>query len=147
MKKLNPAKIGKLTERQRRFVENFAKTGNASEAARLAGYKSPGVEGHRLLKNAKIACAIEAISSEVTSKNILSIEERKERLTELSESENEPAAIKAIDTLNKMDAVYIQKLDIRAQLSKTPEQIESDVIQTYRENPELWKRIKEAVER
>lgn len=62
----------KLTTRQRLFVEHYLGPagGNATEAARLAGYASPGQEGHRLLKNAEIAAAIEgrvaAVAMETT---------------------------------------------------------------------------------
>ena len=49
-----------LTPKQRRFVEAY--TGNATEAARVAGYAGDdatlGTCGHRLLKNAEISAAI-----------------------------------------------------------------------------------------
>lgn len=34
-----------LTEKQKRFIDYFIQTGNQSEAAKLAGYKSPYVQG------------------------------------------------------------------------------------------------------
>ena len=47
---------GSLTERQRRFVEEYLVTLNATAAALKAGYAESGahVEGCRLLKNPKI---------------------------------------------------------------------------------------------
>ena len=44
-----------LTEKQKRFVDFYIKTANASEAARLAGYseKNSDVTGARLLVNAR----------------------------------------------------------------------------------------------
>ena len=50
----------KLTMRQQLFVDSYlgAAGGNASEAARMAGYASPGQEGYRLLKNAEIRAII-----------------------------------------------------------------------------------------
>ena len=44
-----------LTNKRKIFIEEYLKTWNASEAARRAGYKHPGVTGCKLLKNAKIA--------------------------------------------------------------------------------------------
>lgn len=35
----------KLTEKQRRFIDYYIEKGNATEAARLAGYKQPHVQG------------------------------------------------------------------------------------------------------
>lgn len=49
-----------LTLKQERFVVAYLGEahGNASEAARIAGYAKPGQEGHRLLKNAEIAARV-----------------------------------------------------------------------------------------
>jgi len=51
----------KLTPKRLRFVEAFCgrAQGNASEAARIAGYKDPGQEGWRLLQNVGIQAAVE----------------------------------------------------------------------------------------
>ena len=45
-----------LTYKQRAFVEHYLGEArwNASEAARRAGYKHPGQQGHRLLKNVEV---------------------------------------------------------------------------------------------
>lgn len=50
----------RLTLKQRLFVEFYLgrANGNASKAAKLAGYAEPGQEGYRLLKNAQIQHAI-----------------------------------------------------------------------------------------
>lgn len=50
-----------LTEKQRRFVEEYCVDFNASGAARRAGYAESGAhtEGFRLLKNAEILRAVE----------------------------------------------------------------------------------------
>jgi phage terminase small subunit len=52
----------KLKYKERLFVSYYLgeANGNASEAARLAGYSSPPVLGHRLLKKVHIRAAIEA---------------------------------------------------------------------------------------
>lgn len=49
---------GKLTNKQRVFIETYLATWNATEAARQAGYAYPNVEGARLLVNPSIAAAV-----------------------------------------------------------------------------------------
>ena len=50
-----------LTLRRQKFVSEYVETGNATQAARLAGYaeRSAHVTGSRLLRNDKVAAAIE----------------------------------------------------------------------------------------
>lgn len=50
-----------MTEKQRRFVEAYMgdAAGNATEAARLAGYAHPNTQGPRLLVNVGIARELE----------------------------------------------------------------------------------------
>ena len=55
----------KLTLKQETFVSEYLKTGNATEAARRAGYQCKSdhafeVQGNRLLRNAEVLRAIEA---------------------------------------------------------------------------------------
>ena len=40
----------KITERQKRFIDYYIETGSPSEAARLAGYKHPQVQGNQNLE-------------------------------------------------------------------------------------------------
>jgi hypothetical protein len=53
---------GPLTYRQRLFVAAYlgAAGGNATEAARMAGYRCPKQQGHRLLTNVDIMAAVDA---------------------------------------------------------------------------------------
>ena len=52
-----------LTARQQKFIDAYRISGNASLAAKQAGYsaKSAGVEGCRLLKNAKVVSYLEKL--------------------------------------------------------------------------------------
>lgn len=52
-----PAMAG-LSDRHRTFITVYLKGGNASEAARQAGFNWPGQKGAKLLKTAKIRAAI-----------------------------------------------------------------------------------------
>ena len=51
---------GGLTEKQKRFVDFYIKTGNATEAARNAGYKHPNPVGPENLVKLGIRAAIDA---------------------------------------------------------------------------------------
>ena len=104
--------MAKLTERQRKFVLFYE--GNATEAAVKAGYsaKSAYSMGVQLLKNIKVAQALKEKHAPVEAKHIADAEERREILTNIAKGEDERTAVKAIDVLNKMDAVYIQKQEI-----------------------------------
>ena len=54
-----------LTGKRAVFVEEYLRTRNASEAARVAGYAHPGAEGYRLLKIAEIADEVSRRTSEL----------------------------------------------------------------------------------
>jgi phage terminase small subunit len=49
----------KLSYKQRRFIEAYVTSWNATEAARQAGYKHPNVQGPRMLVRVSIKAAIE----------------------------------------------------------------------------------------
>ena len=55
----------RLTLRQERFVLEYIATGNATEAARLAGYANPNMHSARMMVNDRIVKAIEARRSVV----------------------------------------------------------------------------------
>lgn len=60
-----------MTFRQKRFVEAFLgeARGNAAEAARLAGYKSPKQQGYRLRRDPAVAALIQERLDELTLSN------------------------------------------------------------------------------
>lgn len=73
----------KLTEKQRRFVDYYVETGNASEAARRAGYseKTAGWIGQENLQKPTIKAAIDARLRELEGKRIANAAEVLEFLT------------------------------------------------------------------
>ena len=64
-----------MTERQRRFVDYYIQSGNATEAARKAGYKHPDRYGHENLKKLDVQQAVHARLSELQSERIADAEE------------------------------------------------------------------------
>lgn len=73
----------KLTEKQKRFVDYYVETGNASEAARRAGYseRTCRVTGLENLTKPAIKAAIDARLKELDSKRIASADEVLQFLT------------------------------------------------------------------
>ena len=65
-----------LNERQRRFVEAYAASGNATGAARAAGYKHPHAQGPRLLENVGVATALRELAEADRQAAIVDRQER-----------------------------------------------------------------------
>ena len=70
------------------FCLHYAKTGNASEAYKMAGYKTDNDRSiysncNRLLKNDDIKARLQELASEMASEKIASIAEVQERLTSI----------------------------------------------------------------
>ena len=76
-----------MTEKQKRFAEEYMKTGNSRQAYINAGYsgtkKSIDVNASRLLRSDKVQEYIHQISDEIKSKKIADIEELQIRLTNI----------------------------------------------------------------
>ena len=64
-----------MTERQKRFVDYYIQTGNATEAARKAGYKKPDVQGSQNLGKVSVKEAIDKRMAKLESKRIADAEE------------------------------------------------------------------------
>ena len=75
-----------LTARQRAFVRHYAIEGNATSAARKAGFAHPGQQGCRLLKNVQISREIRLIEEESRKRSIATREEVLEHLTAVMRS-------------------------------------------------------------
>lgn len=115
--------MSKLTQKQETFCLEYLKDGNATRAYResynTAKMKDATISNnaYMLLKNSEIIAKIESLRKEIAKPTILSIQERKEILTQIAlnvaydkdGNKNFTDARGAIDILNKMDAVYIQK--------------------------------------
>lgn len=73
----------KLTEKQRRFVDYYVETGNASEAARRAGYaeKAAYRTGSENLRKPQVKAAIDARLKELEDKRIATADEVLQFLT------------------------------------------------------------------
>lgn len=82
-----------MTAKQKRFCEEFVKTGNATQSAINAGYseKTANEQGARLLTKVSIKSYIRSLQDEIKNENIIDATKMQEVLTSiiLQESEEE----------------------------------------------------------
>ncbi len=114
------AKGDKLSEKEERFCLNYIENaGNGTKAVKDAGYdvtdESASVIATRLLGKVKIQERLSELRAPAKEKKILSIDERRQLLTKiaLSEDTRPNDAIKAMDILNRMDSLYLQRQEIQ----------------------------------
>lgn len=81
--------MAKLTEKQHRFADEYIRLGNATEAARLAGYKKPNPQGAENLAKPSIKSYINGVLEEMASKRIMQASEAMELLTTIARGEME----------------------------------------------------------
>lgn len=110
-----------LTERQRRFVEAYsANGGNASDAAKQAGYSKPHPQGAQNLRNPTIIAAIEALREETTSRAIATREERQSFWTAVLRGEVDDGGappplkdrIRAAELLGKAQGDFLERKEV-----------------------------------
>ena len=107
------AKRAKLTDKQEAFAIEYNLNGGNAIQAYKASYdvgentKDSGVyvDAHNVLHNPKVALRVDELRKQRFNKKILSIEERKILLSELSVDGD----TKALEILNKMEGLYIEK--------------------------------------
>ena len=101
-----------LTPRQEQFVENYILCGNATEAARRAGYgeRGAGVTATRLLKNANVLAAIDVLRAANAERFALSreavIEEMLAAIAVAKEQSNPLVVISGWREIAKMCGFY-----------------------------------------
>lgn len=66
-----------MNQRQRKFCEEYLKSGNATEAVKTAGYSARTAYsiGQRLLKNVEVQEYLEQRNAELSAQNIADVEE------------------------------------------------------------------------
>ncbi len=104
-----------LTQKQHNFCTAYIKCGNQSEAYKIA-YNADKMKddtiykrASELMQNGEITGLINSMRERTESKAIITLEQRKELLSRWVWEEETTNAMKAMDLLNKMEAVYIQK--------------------------------------
>lgn len=147
--------MSKLTVKQRKFADNYIKSGNATESYIKAGYSVKTrniaeVEGCKLLRNPKVANYVEDNMNKLSNNKIATAEEVLEYLTRVARGEEkEQEAVynsnagkvelvdvtpalrertKAAELLGKRYAIFTDKKEIDVNVNKSLEDFfESDV--------------------
>lgn len=108
----------KLTAQQEKFAQAIAlEDMNQADAYRSAydtsrmGDDTIYVKASELANKDKVAVRIAELRKMALTPKVMSAQERREKLTELGNSDDPNVAMKAIDLLNKMDGEYVQKIE------------------------------------
>lgn len=128
--------LAALTEKQRRFCEEYLKDLNASRAVLRAGYETTNANrvGHELMQKPGIKFALDGLTAErahkikvdanfVLQKIIRSLERAEEK-------ENETAVLRASELLAKHLGMFVEKTEIsgpEAGAIETQRKLEEDV--------------------
>lgn len=101
--------------RQKRFVDEYIITGNATESAITAGYskKYAGTNADKLLKNTNIQDYIKERNKELDSEKIATMKEVKEFWTKLmrSHATEDKDALKASELIARTNGAFIDKVE------------------------------------
>jgi phage terminase small subunit len=112
--------VRKLTERQRRFVLAFVACGNATQAAREAGYGKPNPEGARQLAKARVAAAIAEASQARKDAAIADATERQRFWTRIMRGEDGAASmadrLRASELLGRACGDFLERLEVSGRL-------------------------------
>lgn len=121
-----------MTERQKKFVDEYLVTGNASEAARRAGYskRTAGSQGERMLKNVEIRAKVDARLKEMESERTLTLQESLEHLAAVVRGQvtevvttasgkkvkvpvREADKLRALDMYFKIQGAYREQVEVK----------------------------------
>jgi phage terminase small subunit len=107
--------MAQLTPKQKKFCDNYIKSGNATESAIKAGYNKKYVATNttKLLKNTNIQEYIEERNKQLDKKTIASLEEVLEFLTSVIDDEdaNKSDRLKAADMRLKTLGAYLERVE------------------------------------
>jgi phage terminase small subunit len=108
-----------LTPRQRKFVAAY--TGNASEAARAAGYSehTAAEQGYRLLRNVQVRRALLAREQGQVEKLMLTRRERQELWSEIAVDTSQPimARLRALELLGRSEGDFTDRVELSGSLT------------------------------
>lgn len=111
-----------MNERQKKFAEYYAQSGNTVQSAIKAGYskKYANARAYEMLENVGVAEYIRELSEKAQEERIMNVKERQVLLSDIAkDDENAPSdRIKAVDTLNKMTGEYVTKVQAEVNTSE-----------------------------
>ena len=108
-----------LNIKQEKFCLEYSRSGNATEAYKIAGFKSKddnsaAANAARLLRNDKIQGRLKELSKEVASSKIANTTECQELLTEIARNKKifPKDRVAALNTLLKAQGAFSQNVNI-----------------------------------
>jgi len=109
--------MANLTDKQEGFAVSFVMNGGDASAAYRENYSyekmkdtTLWVKAHEVRHNDKVSVRIHELRLKTMTSKILTLEERKKLLSERAlDGDN-----KALDMLNKMEGVYVEKVEVTA---------------------------------
>lgn len=111
-----------MNERQKKFAEYYAQSGNTVQSAIKAGYseKYANARAYEMLENVGVAEYIRELSEKAQNERIMTAKERQVLLSDIAkDGDNDPAdRIRAVDTLNKMTGEYVAKIQAEVKPSE-----------------------------
>lgn len=122
--------MDKLTPKQKAFADNYIISGNATEAARLAGYKQPHVQGSQNLEKLRVMEYIKSRTAPAEQKRIASGDEVLQFFTRIINGEEKDAF--------GLDASLSDRMAAGREILKRS--VDSEKIKIEREKLELEKR-------
>ena len=119
----------KLSEKQKRFADEYIKTGNATQSAKVAGYKQPHVQGSQNLEKLSVKTYIDEKLEQLASERIMSAKEAVELLTGIGRGEVRETVVVAspmgVETVKK-------EADLKTRISAIKE-----ILKRYPDNDKL----------
>ncbi|MDY5164573.1 terminase small subunit [Leuconostoc falkenbergense] len=121
----------KLTPKQKRFADEYIKTGNATQSAIEAGYskKYANTNAPKLLQNTTLKQYIEKCMAEIASNRVMSYTEAVELLTSIARGEEKETVV--VET-----HVSVEKVEKEADL-KTRISALKEILKRYPNNDKL----------
>ena len=105
-----------LTEKQKRFIDFYIEKGNATEAARLAGYKGNNLNTVAAQNLAKLSIFIEERMEQLETKRIASATEVLEYFTTIMRDKKEDTndRTKCAELLGKRHGLFKESIEINS---------------------------------
>lgn len=121
----------KLTPKQKKFADEYIKTGNATQSAIEAGYskKYANTNAPKLLQNTTLKQYIEKCMAEIASNHVMSYTEAVELLTSIARGEEKETVVVATP-------VSVEKVEKEADL-KTRISALKEILKRYPNNDKL----------
>lgn len=126
----------KLTEKQKRFADEYIRTGNATESARLAGYKQAESSGKQNIRNSTIKSYITKRLEALESKRIMDAKEAMELLTEIARG-------KMTETVFMSSPFGVEELTKEADINQRKDALK-EILKRYPLGAEDAKRLSKA---